>query len=763
MSDRRTAGEGDAPPARGANSPSSDYVGLLRAVPAILYTAEAGENGRWAYVSPQIELILGFAPAQWCDDPGLWASRLHPDDRERALGVESAALNDLELNASGELEYRLRHRDGHYVWVRDDALLNRDADGVHRWHGVLSDVTAQKRTEAELERRLAQQAAVARRGEHALEGGSPAPLMRAAVDALVNLLDMDIAAVAEHVAEDDAFVFHVTHGMPGAEAERVPGGLRCLSGYVMLTGRATIVADWETERRFERSGVLSRNGARCGLTVSIEGRHGRFGALGCHSRTHREITQGDVDFVQALANILGDVVEREQTADDIRHQALHDPLTGAPNRILFLDRLQQATERLRRRRDSLTAVLILDLDRFKLVNDSLGHVAGDELLAAIAPRLRQAVRSSDTVARFGADEFAVLLEDIGSEQDAVEMAQRIAGVFTRPFVVGGDEHFVTTSIGISLARGGEPAEDLIRDAAAAMHRAKERGGARYELFDEGLRGRAMYRLRVENSLRRALEREEFVLEYQPVISLADGRLIGAEALIRWDDPERGRIAPNDFVPVAEENGLIEPIGRWVLDQACRQAAQWQRQRPDQPPVQVSVNLSAAQLANVALIDSVRSALRGSGLDPGALVLELTESVLAGEATDLAATLEALQAIGVRLALDDFGTGYSSLSYLTRLPLHVLKVDRSFVDGLGVRPRDSAVTEAIVAMSRALSLRVVGEGAETAEQVRELVRLGCDFAQGFYFSRPVPASELTRMLADGHLWLMQLSAQRARAA
>ena len=520
-----------------------------------------------------------------------------------------------------------------------------------------------------------------------------------------------------------------------------------------------VVGDFEREERFSLSPVLARRGVRSGITVLVEGRRGPFAVLGLHSTAPREFKPGDVDFIQALANVLGNTLDRQLIDDDIRHRALHDPLTGQPNRILFLDRLQQATERLRRHPGTLNAVLALDLDRFKLVNDSLGHKVGDELLSAAAPRLKQAVRSSDTVARFGSDEFGILLEDIGGEPEAIEMAQRIAGVFTRPFVLEGSEHFVTTSIGIALAEGGELAEDLLRDADSAMHRAKERGRARYELFDEGLRGRAISRLRVENDLRRALERDELTLDYQPLVSLRDHSLVSVEALVRWNHPERGRIPPADFIPVAEENGLIEPIGRWVLDRACRQAALWYRQRPDAPPLTMSVNLSAAQVANRTLPETVAAALRSSGLDPCCLALELTESLMVGDLDELRDTLMALKALGVRLVLDDFGTGYSSLSYLSRLPLDALKVDRSFVAGLGTEPRDTAITEAIVAMSRALSLQVVGEGAETAQQIDELSRLGCDLVQGYHFSRPVPASEITRMLAQGPIWLPQ----RARRA
>jgi diguanylate cyclase (GGDEF)-like protein/PAS domain S-box-containing protein len=754
MSDRRaTGGIDSASPVAEIgvdDPPRPDYRGLLHRIPAILYTADTGECGRWHYVSPQIETILGYTPDEWCADPGLWASRLHPADIGRVL--EEEAFMAAGERGSAAAEYRLLHRDGHAVWLRDDALLLEDEDGVCRWHGVMSNITDQKAAEAELERRAAQQAAVARLGEHALEGASPNDLMQEALTVAGQLLGLEIGAVIEHLPARRAFAFRVTRGLRGVGADvMVPAGRGSQAGYALRQGAPVIVTDWEREHRFTRSPVLAEHGARSGLTVLIQGRREPYGILGLHSTSRRHFTPGDVDFVQALANVLGDVVERQVTDDDIRYRALHDPLTGLPNRILFMDRLQVATERLRRRSQSLTAILALDLDRFKLVNDSLGHRIGDELLAAAAPRLRQAVRSSDTVARFGGDEFGILLEDIGGEREAIDMAERIAGVFAHPFVLDGSEHFVTTSIGIALAECGEAADDLMRDADAAMHRAKERGRARWELFDETLRGRAISRLRVENDLRRALERRELTLDYQPLVSMGDGTLVGVEALVRWDHPERGRIAPADFIPVAEENGLIEPIGRWVLARACCQAADWYNARPDAAPVSMSVNLSAAQVANVGLTDAVAAALRMSGLEPSLLALELTESVLVGDVDELARTLRSLKALGVHLVLDDFGTGYSSLSYLTRLPLDVLKVDRSFIGGLGVEPRDTAITEAIVAMSQALSMRVVGEGVETKLQLTELTRLGCDLAQGYYFSRPVPADEITRMLDGGVPW------------
>ena len=740
----------------GAEPIGSGYSELLARVPAIVYVADAGEVGCWRYVSPQIEHILGYTPAEWCADPELWVDRLHADDRGWVLAREEALIGaDPDSPA---LEYRMLHRSGRVVWIRDDAVLTREDTGELRWHGVLSDVTERKQAEAELKRRAAQQAAVALLGEHALEGASTVELMQEAVSTAAELLQVEISAVWELLPAETALVLRAGIGWPDSAfgSLRYPAGEGSQAGYTLLTGAPVVVEDWNAETRFEQPDFGGRR-TRAGLSVKIEGRSREpFGVLVIQSMAPRRFAAGDVDFLQALANVLADALERQAIEDAIRDRAVHDPLTGLPNRVLFVDRLEHALARIGRQ-DSHAAILFLDLDHFKLVNDSLGHHVGDELLTAAAPRLRQALRSSDTVARFGGDEFGILLEDIASEHDAIETAERIAAIFARPFVLSGSEHFVTTSIGIALARGGERADELIRDADAAMYRAKERGRARYEVFDEGMRGRAIERLRVENDLRRALERGELRLEYQPVVSLRNFSLVGVEALLRWRHPERGEIPPSEFIPIAEENGLIEPIGRWVLEQACRQAAVWYHARPDAAPLTMSVNLSAVQVTRRSLPDVVASVLRSTGLDPACLSLEITETVMVRDAEGLGEVLNALKALGVRLVLDDFGTGYSSLSYLTRLPLDVLKVDRSFVDGLGSESRDTAITETIIAMSRALSLDVVAEGVETAQHVRELSRLGCGLAQGFHFSRAVPAEEISQALAEGPRWLPPVDA------
>jgi diguanylate cyclase (GGDEF)-like protein/PAS domain S-box-containing protein len=753
MSAERATGEGGAvphPQIAFATSPTDD-AGVMQRVRAVLYSASFGPDGPWYYVSPQIEKILGYTPQEWCANPSMWRLRLHPDDAERVLAGEQDP--DLDDEGGGYNEYRLLHRDGHAVWIRDDALLVRTTDGDLRWHGVLSDITQRKQTEADLQRAAAQHAALAALGEHALEGASATELAQEAATAAVELLDVDRGGVIALDDERRRFTFLAATGLAPETLSSFPFDEATQPGYAISHG-TVVVNDWETETRFEMTEPLKRFGTRSGMSIVIEGRRGPFGVLGVHATRARDFSAMEINFVQALANILGDAFERQQTEDDIRHRALHDPLTGLPNRALFMDRLSHALQHLSRRGSS-ASVLLLDLDRFKLINDSLGHAVGDDLLAAAAPRLKQMLRSSDTIARFGADEFGILLEDIAGEQDAVDMAQRIAGAFNRPFVLDGNEHFVSVSIGITLAAGGERAEDLVRDANAAMHRAKERGRARYELYDEAIRGRAISRLRVENDLRRALERDELTLEYQPIVGLDAHAVVGVEALVRWEHPERGRVPPLDFIPIAEENGLIEPIGRWVLERACRQAAEWYASRPDSMPISVAVNLSAAQFDSPALVESIAAALRGARLDPSLLALELTESIVMGQSEELFQTLADLKSLGTRLILDDFGTGYSSLSYLTRLPLDVLKVDRSFIDGLGTETRDTGITEAIVGMSNALSLRVIGEGVETDLQLAELQRLGCDAVQGFLFSRPVPAERITAILDEGPAWVRPL--------
>jgi diguanylate cyclase (GGDEF)-like protein len=458
-----------------------------------------------------------------------------------------------------------------------------------------------------------------------------------------------------------------------------------------------------------------------------------------------------------VANVLAAAIERRISEAKTRHQALHDPLTGLPNRALFRDRLQHAVAR-SRRKDTTLAVLFLDVDNFKVVNDSLGHEAGDELLAALAPRLAEAVRAGDTVARFGGDEFVFLCEDVADETEVLDIAERVAQCFAKPISTAGGEQFVTASIGVAMPSSGHDSPDtLLRDADAAMYQAKARGRARFEVFDADMRASAVRRLQVEAELRRALENYEMRLVYQPVIEADTGRIAAVEALLRWDHPERGVVPPLEFIPVAEESGLIVPLGEWVLREAMSQSVRWRDMcRPDEPPLVVSVNLSARQVAERDLVPSVARALADTGADPRQIALEITETVLVNDTAAAATVLHALEELGVRLVLDDFGTGYSSLGYVKRFPLSFLKIDRSFVAELGKSRRDAAIVSAIAEMSRALGARVVAEGVETEDQLAGARKLGCELAQGFLFSRPLPPDEIDGLLRTDPWRLITIS-------
>jgi diguanylate cyclase len=427
-------------------------------------------------------------------------------------------------------------------------------------------------------------------------------------------------------------------------------------------------------------------------------------------------------------------------------QLLRDPLTGLPSRLLFNSRVTQALERLQRRRGSHVAVLFLDLDRFKVINDSLGHAAGDKLIVAVAERLRHALRRHETVSRFGGDEFAILCEDIRDEQDAIAVGERVLKAFSTPFNLTHGEAVTSASLGVALS--ADPDQDvgnLIRDADAAMYRAKEAGGGRLMLFDEVTRQRALTRLHTESALRRAIEHEEFRVFFQTEVSVATGAVVGIEALVRWEHPERGLVGPDAFIGLAEETGLIVPIGTWVLHEACRLARVWQVDRAADEPLVVRVNVSARQLAADDLIEVVSDALEHSGVEPEQLCLEVTESVLVEDPDASARKLAALKALGVKIAVDDFGTGYSSLEYLRRFPVDCVKIDRSFVRGIPHSSEDVAIVNAVIDLGHALGLSVTAEGVETDEQLERLLLNGCDTAQGFLFSRPEQPDVVERLL------------------
>jgi diguanylate cyclase (GGDEF)-like protein/PAS domain S-box-containing protein len=457
-----------------------------------------------------------------------------------------------------------------------------------------------------------------------------------------------------------------------------------------------------------------------------------------------------------LAGMIGvstDISERKALEAELERRASHDPLTGLPNRHTLVDRLGQALLRTKRGKEGRkVGVLFMDLDGFKTINDSLGHEAGDRLLVTVAERLRKRLRPEDVLARFGGDEFAVLLEEVADASETIRVAQRIAESLREPFTVNDHQVNLSTSVGIALgsAHTKDDPEGMLRNADAAMYKAKEQGLGCYAVFDPAMQTRAQERLELEAELRRALEQGEFVLYYQPEVSLYNGSMVGLEALLRWQHPERGLLKPSAFVPLAEETDVIAPIGRWVLEEACRQAKRWEEEHPLASPMTMEVNLSSKQLRRRELARTVEEALTRAGVEAHTLALDITETVLIGASEHNAQALEALKKMGIRLSLDDFGTGYSSLSYLKRLPVDRVKVDRSFVKGLGGNATDTAVVRMIIELCHTLGVEVLAEGVETSEQAALLKDMGCDVGQGYYFARPLRSEELAEQLPEAFL-------------
>jgi diguanylate cyclase (GGDEF)-like protein len=522
-----------------------------------------------------------------------------------------------------------------------------------------------------------------------------------------------------------------------------------LTGATLESGVSVVVEDFANHPRFGAASLaMSSTGMFGGACFVIRLPDRVWGLICVLNERRRVFTSDDLLFLESVANVIGSALERSAAEQTIRHQALHDALTGIPNRVLLQDRLELALERADRDR-TLVGVLHIDLDRFTEVNDSYGHSIGDVLLIAAAERLTTALRPGDTVARVGGDEFAVVAEALTGPEEALGLAERLLAA------LADSKHALPgASIGVTVRKGGDSAEEAMRDAGTALYRAKAAGRGRVELFDNEMRARMLDRRQTEADLRAALQRQEFDLYYQPIVSLADGSVVGLEGLIRWQHPTRGLVPPVAFIGIAEETGAIVEMGRFVIARACSDAARWNAMTPDARPLSVNVNLSPLQLGDPDLPGFISTCLAAAGIPAHQLGLEITETVVFDDNPEHVARLLEIKRLGVTLLLDDFGTGYSSLGHLRRFPLDIVKLDRSFVAGMGHDETDTAIVVATRQLARALGLVVVAEGVETREQLASLQAIDCEYAQGYYFSRPLRRVKADRLVTSHPPWHIQ---------
>ena len=689
------------------------------------------ETGEIVECNRKASELIGLPPEQIV---GLHQSKLHPPE----LAEQYHRLFRENSRPEGALikDVLVWHRDGRRIPVEISAST-LELDGKTYVQGIFRDVSERRRMDEAL-RALAAGAAVGHDFLYTL------------VCQLGRTLGADYALVAESADGVTARTVAVcAHGQVAANFEYPLQGTPC---YNVLNGEFCHHPS-DVAREFPDDKLLAEMQVESymGMPLIDAGGHtmGLLAVLGRQPLANPKFAESVFQvFAARAANELDRKhaeQELRQSEERLQHLAHYDHLTHLPNRVLFLDRLEQALARARWHK-RIVAVLFVNLDRFKVINDTVGHPIGDRVLKVIAERLNAAVREGDTVARLGGDEFAVALADLAEAHDVPRVAEKIIAALHPPMVIDEREFFVTASIGVSLHPGdGDDAETLLRNADIAMYRAKEKGKNNFQFYSPAMNAEAPKRLALETDLRRALERREYLLHYQPKVDLATGRVAGMEALLRWQHPKQGLISPLDFIPLLEETGLIVPVGEWVLRSACAQNKSWQE--AGHAPLRVAVNLSARQFKQTGLVETVRVVLAETGLDPRFLELELTESILLEHTGESLATLRKFHDMGIHLALDDFGTGYSSLSYLKRFPIDSLKIDRSFVRDITTNPDDATIARTVIAMAHNLRMMAVAEGVETQEQLEFLRAHQCDQMQGYYFSRPLTAEVFAQLLAD----------------
>ncbi|SFN88928.1 PAS domain S-box-containing protein/diguanylate cyclase (GGDEF) domain-containing protein [Nitrosospira briensis] len=727
---------------------------LLEERTRLSLATEAAAIGIWEWNTATNEVIwddrmyeIYGAPRGSTITYEVWKSYTHPDDLpEQEAQLEKITAED----GRKQLDFRILRGPGCVRHLHIAKAVKWGQNGSElRIVGTAIDITKRKETELAIQEHAMQQSLIAAFGQKALASADLDELWDEVAGVASHGLNVDFCKVLQLAPDLRSFILKAGSGWQKGWIGRQTSFTyeNSQNRFVLASHQPVIVNDFRWETRFKPSSILRSHGIRSSANVLISGAGGAYGILGAYSRDAKRFTSGSINFLQSLANILATAIDRKTTEERLTYLAQFDPLTELPNRSLFLDRLRQAMEQAQRSRGRV-GVVFADLDRFKIVNDTMGHSTGDKLLVLVAQRLQQCVRSGDTVARLGGDEFAFILSNLARAEDATIVAEKVIAALSLLFELDGQEIYTSVSLGISIYPGdGTDADSLLRNADTAMFQAKEQGRAIYQFYLPQMNERAVARLKIETQLRGALARREFVLHYQPKASLTSGEITGFEALLRWQHPAHGLVPPLKFISVLEDTGLIVSVGEWVVRTVCDQLNKWQSQGLVLHPV--SVNLSARQFQQQDLDSVIGKTLEMTAIDPHFLEFELTESVLMKEAEAAANALQNLKAFGVKISMDDFGTGYSSLAYLKRFPLDTLKIDRAFIRDVTTDLDDAAIAVAMIKLAHSLGLKVVAEGVETRAQLDFLIENGCDEMQGYYFSQPLPLERASQALIQGY--------------
>jgi diguanylate cyclase (GGDEF)-like protein/PAS domain S-box-containing protein len=706
-------------------------------------------NGTWWW-SENVTSALGYDRAELGPSPEAWFEFIHPQDRARVVAGIRQAIDSNETDWRDE--YRIRHRDGRYLTIFDRGFVIRDESAKPlRMIGAKNDITARREAERVNALQAMQQSLLADFGQKALASTNLDAIMHEAVTVIEKGIGTTFCRVMQLGTDGTALTFKAGAGWDARWTGRhsAPSDPDAFTRYALHVSSAEpiVVDNFQLESRLSASQILQEHDISSGVEVLIRGPSGVYGMLGAYSVDTQAFGADKISFLRSVATTLGTAVERVGSDERMAYLAQFDTLTGLPNRNLFHDRIEQ-TLTLAARNGWQVGVLYVDLDRFKIVNDTYGHGVGDTLLLLVANRLGNCVCAGDTVGRLGGDEFAIVLPKLVSADEANVTAQKILDELAHPFNLDGYETYVTASIGIAVfpSDGGDSAV-LLKNADTAMSRAKEQGRNNFQFYTQALNARITHRVNLERELRHALDRSELQLHYQPQVSLDTGRIVAAEALVRWSHPKRGLLSPAEFMGVAQESGLIVPIGQWVIDTACAQTMAWHRKGHSE--LTIAVNVSPAEMRRESMPEVIRAALERAGMAPQNFEVEITESMAMESAESFIETLHALKAVGVMIAIDDFGTGYSNLSYLKRFPIDTIKVDQIFIRDIVTDTDDAAIIRAIIAMAHQLKLEVVAEGVETEAQASFLRRNHVDLVQGYLFAPALDAAAFGQLL-DTHM-------------